>query len=204
METSAFNTSTQFSSGQPVEHFGLANPALQQATEMPAIGTSAPLLDYVDIAYSDFNFYEQSTAFSASALDECLIPEEINEPQPNEKQKLVHPSLEWRDPTHTIVDRNKRAQLYRYLKRSPWNRVITLTRSLFIGGLWTGTFANPFGISATNTRRLITSCFLTSLDLTHNTYEDMEAHPGQCLHFKRLITSRYLTNLISDYQGFRH
>ncbi|KAG2129680.1 uncharacterized protein EDB93DRAFT_1256154 [Suillus bovinus] len=48
----------------PLEHFGLANPVFQHATEMPAIGTSAPLLDYVDLAYSDFNFYEQSTGCS--------------------------------------------------------------------------------------------------------------------------------------------
>lgn len=170
---------------------------------MPALGTSAPFLDYVDIAYSDFNFYEQSTAYSASALDEYLIPEETNEPQSSEK-KLIHPSLEWRDSAHTIVDSSKRAQLYRYMRRSSWNRVITLTRCLFIGGLWTGTSANPFGISATNTRRLITSCFLTSLDMTHKTYEDMEAQPGQYLHFERLVTSRYLTNWISNCQGFRN
>lgn len=201
METSTFTTSTQFSSGHP--HFSLANPVFQHATEMPALGTSAPFLDYVDIAYSDFNFYEQSTAYSASALDEYLIPEETNEPQSSEK-KLIHPSLEWRDSTHTIVDSSKRAQLYRYMRRSSWNRVITLTRCLFIGGLWTGTSANPFGISATNTRRLIMSCFLTSLDMTHKTYEDMEAQPGQYLHFECLVTSRYLTNWISNCQGFRN
>ncbi|KAG2108077.1 hypothetical protein DEU56DRAFT_919681 [Suillus clintonianus] len=182
VETASFSASMPFSSGHPpLKHFGLADPVLQHAAEMPVIGTSAPCLDYTDLAYSDFNFYDHSTGYSASAVDEYLIPEDTNETQLElafgEQQHTMYPSLEWRDSTNTGVDKNNRSQILRYMRRTPWNRIITLTRCLLIGGLWTGASGNPFRISATSMRRLITICFLTSLNMTHKTYEDMESHP---------------------------
>ncbi|KAG2112780.1 hypothetical protein DEU56DRAFT_762023 [Suillus clintonianus] len=148
VETASFSASMPFSSGHPpLKHFGLADPVLQHAAEMPVIGTSAPCLDYTDLAYSDFNFYDHSTGYSASAVDEYLIPEDTNETQLElafgEQQHTMYPSLEWRDSTNTGVDKNNRSQILRYMRRTPWNRIITLT----------------------------------SLNMTHKTYEDMESHP---------------------------
>ncbi|KAG2109069.1 hypothetical protein DEU56DRAFT_762490 [Suillus clintonianus] len=125
VETASFSASMPFSSGHPpLKHFGLADPVLQHAAEMPVIGTSAPCLDYTDLAYSDFNFYDHSTGYSASAVDEYLIPEDTNETQLElafgEQQHTMYPSLEWRDSTNTGVDKNNRSPILRYMRRTPW------------------------------------------------------------------------------------
>ncbi|KAG1732433.1 uncharacterized protein EDB91DRAFT_1251786 [Suillus paluster] len=181
VETPTFSTSMQFPSGHsPLEHFDFADPVLPYAMEMPTFSTPAPGLDCTDFTNSDFNFYDQSTGYSASGVDEQLTLEETNEIQLelvfDEQPQVVPPSLEWRDSIST-VDGVKHTQIFRFMRRSPWNRIITLTKCLFVGGLWTGASGNPFRISVTNTRCLITNCFLTSLDMAQKTYEAMESQP---------------------------
>ncbi|KAG1888619.1 hypothetical protein F4604DRAFT_1674280 [Suillus subluteus] len=82
VETPTFSTSMQFPTGYSLlEHLNFADPVLPHAMEMPTFRTSTPGLDYTDLANSDFNFYDQSTGYSASSVDEHLIPEETNDIQ---------------------------------------------------------------------------------------------------------------------------
>ncbi|KAG1817179.1 uncharacterized protein BJ212DRAFT_1299342 [Suillus subaureus] len=166
VETPSFSTSMPFSSGHPpLKHFSLADPVLQHAAEMPVIGTSVPCLDYIDLAYSDFNFYDHSTGYSASAVDKYLIPEDTNETQLKlafgEQQQIMHPNLEWRDSTNTGVDKNICSQILHYMRR--W--VVD----------WS--FWKPISNFCDKNVMSDKICFLTSLDMTHKTYEDMESHP---------------------------
>jgi hypothetical protein len=150
----------------------------------------APGLDYTDLAYSEFNFYDQYTGYSASSIDKHLIAEETNKLQlelaPSEQPQVMHPCLEWRESGST-VNRTVRGVILCFMRKSPWNHIITLTKCLYIGGLWTGVYGNPFGLSSMNTQCLIMNCFLTSLDMVHTTYEEMESQPGRPLAFWTLF-----------------
>ncbi|KAG1842191.1 hypothetical protein DFJ58DRAFT_732178 [Suillus subalutaceus] len=105
VETPSFSASMPFSSGYPpLEHFGLADPVLQHAAEMPVIGTSVPSLDHIDHAYSDFNFYDHSTGYSASAVDKYLIPEDTNETQLELAFDMTHKTYEDME-SHPVIAR---------------------------------------------------------------------------------------------------
>ncbi|KAG1863142.1 hypothetical protein F4604DRAFT_1683727 [Suillus subluteus] len=135
-----------------------------------------------DFEHSGYQHWGLSTA-SVSGVGEPLWPmsDELAV-APYEELAIddFHPDLQWRDYAAGewgTLTQPQRAILTREMKRSPWWRIVMLTRCLFMGGLWVGQHRNPFNASPTDVRRLITNSFLTALDMVNKNYTEMLAQP---------------------------
>ncbi|KAG1857827.1 hypothetical protein F4604DRAFT_1931350 [Suillus subluteus] len=135
-----------------------------------------------DFEHSGYQHWGLSTA-SVSGIGEPLWPmSDKLAVAPYEELAVddFHPDLQWRDYAAGewgTLTQPQRAILTREMKRSPWWRIVMLTRCLFMGGLWVGQHRNPFNASPTDVRRLITNSFLTTLDMVNKNYAEMLAQP---------------------------
>ncbi|KAG1845648.1 hypothetical protein F4604DRAFT_1688632 [Suillus subluteus] len=137
-----------------------------------------------DFEHSGYQHWGLSTA-SVSGVGEPLWPMSDELAVAPYKELAVddfHPDLQWRDYAAGewgTLTQPQRAILTHEMKRSPWWRIVMLTRCLFMGGLWVGQHRNPFNASPTDVRRLITNSFLTALDMVNKNYAEMLAQPAE-------------------------
>ncbi|KAG2129630.1 hypothetical protein DEU56DRAFT_956549 [Suillus clintonianus] len=127
----------------------------------------------------DYNFWGLSTIASASGIGELTgsISDDPNE-APIEELAVgsFHPDLQWRSSAPSLwgdLNKVQRTALTQQMRRTPWWRIVMLTRVLFIGGLWVGEHLHPFSTNPVVVRRSVTNCFLTALDLVDKNYEQM-------------------------------
>ncbi|KAG2336480.1 hypothetical protein BDR05DRAFT_1005835 [Suillus weaverae] len=128
--------------------------------------------------------YWGTTVASASGFDELeeLFTEELNEPLFEEPAlDGLDSSLAWRDSNSSgcaiWVKANTIKHILACKVKSPWGRIIILTKSLFIGSLWVGEYSNSFKILLEDIRHLITNCFLTTLHMVSKDYQQMLNEP---------------------------
>ncbi|KAG2084376.1 uncharacterized protein F5147DRAFT_782502 [Suillus discolor] len=136
-----------------------------------------------------YNYWKLSTVTSLSGIDDTALPfldkvnglDEVDGVLTKEPAlEVFHPDLQWRKSKGGVWDtlnRKQRESLTRSMKKTFWWRVMMLTRALFVGGLWVGEHQNPFTIRQVEVRHRVTNSFLTALNLTYTTYEDMLEQP---------------------------
>ncbi|KAG1854231.1 hypothetical protein F4604DRAFT_1686076 [Suillus subluteus] len=120
---------------------------------------------------------------SGIAEPEELFTEELNEaPSREPAVSGLHSSLSWRDSngpgcTTWVKANTSKHILVHEVKRSPWGRIIVLTRLLFTGNLWVGEYPNSFKILLEDIQRLITNCFLTALHMVSQDHQQILNEP---------------------------
>ncbi|KAG1765666.1 hypothetical protein EDD22DRAFT_845285 [Suillus occidentalis] len=137
-----------------------------------------------DLDYSSYQHWGPSTTASVNGVSEPALPVSDGLTETSYEQLGLHSDLQWRDTSAGewgSFTRLQKAVLTREMKKTPWWRIVLLTRYLFIGDVWVGQHSDPLHTSPLDVRRLITNSFLTALDLIEKTYEDMLAIPVEVM-----------------------
>lgn len=88
---------------------------------------------------------------------------------------VFHEHIVWKGED-TALASDFRSDITDSLRYTLWNRPLFLTKCLYLGSLWIG-LANPWDLPERDYRILVTNCFLSAVDLSETTIEELHKYP---------------------------
>jgi hypothetical protein len=90
---------------------------------------------------------------------------------------MFHEHIVWKGEDAVLAS-HCRLDITDSLRYTHWNQPLFLTKCLYLGSLWIG-LANSWNLPERDYRILITNCFLSAVDLSETTIQDLHDNPHE-------------------------
>ncbi|KAG2045430.1 hypothetical protein BDR06DRAFT_1015682 [Suillus hirtellus] len=134
-------------------------------------GTTTGSENHYENSVAD-GFQENSIASSHHTMFTNALVGNAHLPPPT---VVFHEHIVWKGED-TALASDFRSDITDSLRYTRWNRPLFLTKCLYLGSLWIG-LANPWDLPERDYRMLVTNCFLSAVDLSETTIQELHDNP---------------------------